>query len=289
MLPPATTSAWMRAPRRLGALDRLEHEHRRALGAHEAVARRVERARGRLRPLARARRAEALHRREARDDQRVDAGLAAAGEDDVGVAAADQLRRLHDGVRARRAGRDGRQVVAAQVEQDGDRAARDVGQALRQEPRRHAIPAAVAQDVVLLHHRVEAADRRAEEHAGARRVVDDVSRRRRPPACAAASASRTLRSMRRASLAPATATGSKPLTSPATRIGMSLASNCVISAMPGAPREQRLPGLVGREADRRDAADARDRDPLHAIGDGTRCRARARRISAAALPLTFGA
>ena len=41
--------------------------------------------------------------------------------------------------------------------------------------------------------------------------------------------------MRRASLAPATATGSKPLTSPATRIGMSLASNCVISAMPERP------------------------------------------------------
>ena len=41
--------------------------------------------------------------------------------------------------------------------------------------------------------------------------------------------------MRRASLAPATATGSKPLTSPATRIGMSLASNCVISAMPDCP------------------------------------------------------
>ena len=53
--------------------------------------------------------------------------------------------------------------------------------------------------------------------------------------CAAASASRTLRSMRRASLAPATATGSKPLTSPATRTGMSLASNWVISAMPERP------------------------------------------------------
>ena len=54
-------------------------------------------------------------------------------------------------------------------------------------------------------------------------------------AFAAASASRTLRSMRRASLAPATATGSKPLTSPATRTGMSLASNCVISATPERP------------------------------------------------------
>ena len=156
----------------LGALDRLEHEHGRALGAHEAVARRVERARGGLGALAGAGRAEALHGREARDDQRVDAGLAAAGEHHVGIAAADQLGRLHDGVRPGRAGRDGRQVVALQVEQVGDRAARDVGQALRQEPRRDPLPAAVPHDVVLLHHRVEAADRGAEEHAGARRIVD---------------------------------------------------------------------------------------------------------------------
>ena len=101
--------------------------------------------------------------------------------------------------------------------------------------------------------------------------------------CAAASASRTLRSMRRASLAPATATGSKPLTSPATRMGMSLASNCVISAMPERPREQRLPGLVRRQADGRDAADASDCDPFHATGDGIRCRLRSRpRLSFAA-------
>jgi len=101
----------------------------------------------------------------------VDAGLAAAGEDHVGIASPDQLGGFHDGVRTRRAGGDGRQVMAAQTEPDGDRAARDVREALRQEPGRNAIPAAVAQDVVLLHHRVEAADRRAEQDAGARRVL----------------------------------------------------------------------------------------------------------------------
>ena len=44
----------------------------------------------------------------------------------------------------------------------------------------------------------------------------------------------------------------------------------------GAPGEQRLPGLVRRQADRRDAADARDCDPFHATGDGIRCRLRSR-------------
>ena len=270
MLPPATTSAWMRAPRRSARSTDSITSTVAPSRADEAVARRVERPRGGLRALARARRAEALHGREARDDERVDAGLAAAGEHDVGVAAADQLGGLHDGVRPGRAGRDGRHVVAAQVEQRGDRAARDVGQALRQEPRRHALPAALAQDLVLLHHRVEAADRGAEEHAEARRVVDHErgvvgrlpSRRRARAGRCGPCAAPPWR--------PATATGSKPLTSPATRTGMSLASNCVISAIAGTPGEQRLPGLVGREADRRHAADSRDRDAFHATGDGTR-------------------
>ena len=259
----------------LGVLDRLDHEHGRALGAHEPVARGVERARCGLGPFARARRAEPLHRGEARDDQRVDAGLAAAGEHDVGIAAADQLGGLHDGVRARRAGRDGRQVVAAQAELDRDRAARDVRQALRQEPRRDPVPAAIAQDLVLLHHRVEAADGRAEEHAGARRILD----RQRGVV------GRLLRGGER----------EQDVAVHATRF-LGAGHGDRIEALDlaghpdrhvarvelrdlgdaGAAREQRLPGLVRRQADRRHAADARDRDPFHATGDGIRCRLRSR-------------
>ena len=261
----------------LGVLDRLDHEHGRALGADEPVARGVERARGRLGPLAGSRRAEALHGREAGDDERVDAGLAATGEHHVGVAAADQLGGLHDGMRARRAGRDGRQVVAAQVEQRGDRAARDVRQALRQEPGRDPLPAAVAQDVVLLHHRVEAADRGAEEHAGARRVVDHECR----------IVGRLLRGGEReqdvAVHAPrflgardGDGIEALDLAGHADRHVARIELGDLGDA--GAPREQRLPGLVGREPDRRDAADTRDRDPFHATGDGIRCRLRSRAV-----------
>ncbi len=249
----------------LGALDRLDHEHGRALRADEAVARRVERPRGGLRALAGARRAEALHRREARDDERVDAGLAAAGEHDVGVAAADQLGGLHDRVRTGRAGRDGREVVAAQVEQLGDRAARDVGQALRQEPRRHALPAALAHDLVLLHHRVEAADGGAEEDADARRVVDHER----------GVVGRRLRGGEREQDVAVHAPGllgpgdgyrieALDLARDADRHVARVELRDLGDA--GAPGEQRLPGLVGREAHRRHAADTRDRDAFHAIG-----------------------
>ena len=90
-------------------------------------------------------------------------------------------------------------------------------------------------------------------------------------ACAAASASRTLRSMRRASLAPGDGdrVEALDLARHADRHVARVELRDLGDA--GAPREQRLPGLVGREADRRDAADARDRDALHATGDRTRC------------------
>ena len=61
----------------------------------------------------------------------------------------------------------------------------------------------------------------------------------RPPSrqasCAAPSASRTFRSIRRASFAGATVVGSKPFTSPAIRTGYSLASNAWMKSMPLSP------------------------------------------------------
>jgi hypothetical protein len=59
---------------------------------------------------------ETAHGAEAGQDQRVHAGLGAAGEDDVGIAAADDLRALPDRVRSGRAGGDGRVVRAAHAE-----------------------------------------------------------------------------------------------------------------------------------------------------------------------------
>ena len=195
----------------------------------------------------------------------MDAGLAAAGEHDVGVAAADQLGGLHDGVRTGRAGRDGRHVVAAQVEQLGDRAARHVGQALRQEPWRHALPAALAHDLVLLHHRVEAADGGAEEHAEARRVVDHER----------GVVGRRLRGREREQdvaihapglLGPGDGYRIEALDLARDADGHVARVELGDLGDAGTPGEQRLPGLVGREAHRRHAADTGDRDAFHAIG-----------------------
>ena len=80
---------------------------------------------------------------------------------------------------------------------------------------------------------------------------------------AAPSASRTLRSSFRASFAEATDVGSKPFTSPAIRTGYSDASkardpvDAALARDRGAPRRGRV------EPERRDRADARDRDALH--------------------------
>ena len=113
---------------------------------HEPGARRVERPGGLRRVLVLG--DEAAHRAEAGEDQRVDARLRAAREHGVGVAAADQLGALADRVRAGRAGRDRRVVRAADAERDRDLAARRVDEHARDEERRDAVGAALAQHVV---------------------------------------------------------------------------------------------------------------------------------------------
>src|SRR6266511_4991109 len=89
---------------------------------------------------------EPAHRAEAGEDQRVHARLGAAREDRIRVAALDQLGALSHRVRAGRARRDDRVVRAADPERDGDLAARGVDEDVRQEERRHAVQAALAQE-----------------------------------------------------------------------------------------------------------------------------------------------
>ena len=88
-----------------------------------------------------------------------------------------ELRRLADRVRAGRAGGHGRVVRAAEPERDRELPARRVEEHARDEGRRHAVEAALAEDVVLLHHPEEAADRRAEEDADAVGLVRAVEPR----------------------------------------------------------------------------------------------------------------
>ena len=191
------------------------------------------------------------------------AGLRAAGEHGVGVAALDQLGRLADRVRAGRAGRDDRVVRAADPERDRDLPARRVDEHAREEERRDAVGAAVAQDVGLLDDPDDAADRRAEDDPDAVRV-EAVQPASASASCAAASANRTLRSIRRASFGGASPVGSKSFTSAAMRTGNPLASNAWMKSIPLSPGERRLPGRRRVVAERRDRAEPGDRDASHA-------------------------
>ena len=152
-------------PRRLELLD---DEHARALAHDEAGPRRVEGPRRARRVLVLG--DEPAHGAEPGQDQRVHAGLGAAGEHGVGVAAAHELGRLADRVGAGRARRDDGVVRPADAERDGELAARRVDEHVRQEVRRHALGAALPQDLALLHDPDEPADRGAEDDPDPRRV-----------------------------------------------------------------------------------------------------------------------
>ena len=150
------------------ALELLEQQHAGALAHDEPGARRVERARGERRILLLG--DEPAHRAEAGEDHRMHAGLGAAREDDVGVAAANRLRALPHRVGAGRARRDRRVVRAAEAEVDRDLPARRVDEDVGEEPRRDPRVAALAEHLVLLEHADDAADRRADEDAGPRGI-----------------------------------------------------------------------------------------------------------------------
>jgi hypothetical protein len=117
----------------LRRLHLLEQEDAGPLADHEARARRVERARRARRVLILG--GEAAHVREAREDERVDARLRPAGEDDVGGAVPDELGALADRVRPGRACRDDRVVRAPHAELDRDLPARRVDQDVLDEAR----------------------------------------------------------------------------------------------------------------------------------------------------------
>src|SRR5262249_36726235 len=117
---------------------------------------------------------ESAHGAETRQDQRVHAGLGAAGEDRVGVTTPDDLCAFADRRRPGGAGRDGRVVRPPQPERDRELPGRGVDEDVRQEVGRHAVGSPLAHDGRLLHDPEEAPDCRSEDDADPGRLVDAV-------------------------------------------------------------------------------------------------------------------
>ena len=164
------------------------------------------------------------------------ARLGAAGEHRVGVAAADDLRRLADGVRAGRARGDRRVVRAAVAERDRELPARRVGEHARDERRRHARRGRARAECRAAPS--SRGSRRSRCRRGCRRGPGRTrrrARRRRPPRaprraraarCARASAPPSARRPR---------VGSKSFTSAAIRTGNSLGSKARMKSTPLSP------------------------------------------------------
>src|SRR5207247_4936109 len=95
---------------------------------------------------------EPAHGAEAREDHWMHAGFGPAREDDVRVAALDQLRALADRMRSGRAGGDDGVVRAADAERDSNLPARGVDEHVGQEERRNAIRPALAEHLGLVEH-----------------------------------------------------------------------------------------------------------------------------------------
>ena len=214
-----------------------------ALAHHEAGARRVERARRVRRMLLL--RGEPAHRAEAREDQRMDARLGAAGEHRVGVAALDQLRRLTDRVRAGRARGDDGVVRPADPELDRDLAARRVDEDVRQEVRRDPVRPRSRRTSVC------SAIPTTPPIAEPRTMPTRVGSKPFSPASstasfAAATASSTLRSSRRASFGDTTPAASKSFTSAATRTGTGSRRTRGSSRSRSSPRRRRATSTARR-------------------------------------------
>ena len=110
-------------------------------------------------------------RAEPADAHRRDRRLRAARDHRVGVAAPDDLERLADGVRRRRAGGARRQVRPLGAEPDRDLAGGEVDDGRGNEERRDLARAALEQRLVLALDRGEPADARRDEDADRRRVL----------------------------------------------------------------------------------------------------------------------
>ena len=190
------------------------------------------------------------------------AGLGAAREHDVGVAAPDQLRPLPDRVRAGSARRDGRVVRAAEAEVDRDLPARRVDEHVRDEPRRHPRVAALARARPAARGRPSR--RRSPSRRGSRpRRIDPVDAGVSHASRAAATASTTFRSSLRASFGADDALRLEPLhlgRDPYRELARVEGADEV---HPAPPRDGRLPGRARVVAERGDGSEAGDRDATH--------------------------
>ncbi len=144
----------------LGVLEALEHQATGALADHETVAAGVEGPRGMLRVVVA--QAERAGGGKAGHADRAHGRLAAAGEHHLGVAVADDARRVADGVGAGGAGGNGgaQRALGAQLERDVRRA--HVGDHHRHEQRVHAVRALGEELVDLGVQRLQAADAAAD-------------------------------------------------------------------------------------------------------------------------------
>ena len=208
-------------------------------------------------------RREPAHRGEAREDQRDDARLGAAGEHRVGVAALDHLGRLADRVRAGRAGRDDRVVRAFDPERDRELARDGVDEHVRQEVRRDAARAR-GRGASPPARRCPAR-RRSPSRRRSRRASGRTRSGRRPSSASrpAATPSSTLRSSFRASFGrddlarvEALHLGGDPHRQ---AVGVER-RDPVDAALAG---ERRAPGRRRIEPERGDGPDAGDGDALH--------------------------
>ena len=140
----------------LGVFLGLEDQDAGTLAQHEAVAAGVpgpgdgRRVAGVL--------GERHHVRERRHRQRVDGGLGAAGEHDVGSAEADLVQGEGDALVAGRTGRDGRVGGAPGTEEQAHVGCGCVGHQHRHRERGHAARALVTQEVVVVEEGGHAAD-----------------------------------------------------------------------------------------------------------------------------------
>jgi len=155
-------------------VERLEDEDAGAIGHHEAVSIRVE---GSRRLLGRvvALRGEGTHGGEGGDRDLTDPRLGAPGDHHVGVAAADDVERVADGVVAAAAGAHRRVVRPARIGVDRHEPGAHVRDERGHQERTNPLNAQVVRLDHVPDHGVDATDPRADDHAGSlgQRLVDD--------------------------------------------------------------------------------------------------------------------
>jgi hypothetical protein len=151
------------SPALAGELQLLEYKDGAALAYDEAVALGVEGTAGAAGIVVAGRKGAAGG--ESADAHRRDGGFGAPGEHGVGVAAADDLGGVSDGMGARSAGGYDAAIRTTEAEADGDLAAGHVADHHRNEERADAIDALLHARFDLALQRSDAADAGADEHA----------------------------------------------------------------------------------------------------------------------------